>query len=939
MLNAQVHPRVPSQGSVGASGDLAPLAHLALAMMGEGADGAALRASGLRPITLEAKEGLAFVNGTQAQTGMAALLVHDAWVLWRTAHAAAAMSLEAVRGTPDPFDARIHDARPHPLQQRSAALLRELLADSEIRESHRENDPRVQDAYSLRCTPQVLGAVGEALAFAERLVTVELNAATDNPLVFGRDVLSGGNFHGQPIALALDVLGIGLTTLAGLAERRLERIVNPDLSAGLPAFLAREPGVESGFMTAQIAAAALVADCRVLATPASVQSVPTEGNQEDVVPMGMSAAWKAALRMLMNNLDPEVAERPQDLVVYGGTGKAARDWPSFDAICRTLVALEDDETLLVQSGKPVGVFQTHPEAPRVLIANANLVGRWARWEVFRDLERRGLIMFGQMTAGSWIYIGTQGILQGTYETFGAVARRHFGGSRRGRLVLTGGLGGMGGAQPLAATMHGGVCLAVEVDPARVQRRRDTRYLDRSTASLDEALRCCEAARRDGEALSVGLVGNCAEVLPELARRRFVPDVLTDQTSAHDPLNGYVPAGCSLEQAAALRHAEPAEYVRRATASIVTHVRAMLEMKRQGAVTFDYGNNIRTQAAAAGLEQAFEIPGFVPEYIRPLFCEGRGPFRWVALSGEARDLQRTDRLALELFPENDHLRRWIALAQARVAFQGLPARICWLGQGERARFGCALNDLVQRGELAAPIVIGRDHLDTGSVASPFRETEGMRDGSDAIADWPILNALLNTASGAAWVSFHHGGGTGIGNSLHAGQVSVAAVLVEGTRIAAGGTYRELRAAHRGAELAEVHGVLYPGLIDCHTHAVFGAPRLDDHERRALGEDYKAIAARGGGILQSVADVRARPLAELVVLTRARVATLLAHGSTTIEVKSGYGLELEAELKQLRVIREVAASVPVTLVATFLGAHEVPPEFRARRAGSGRPVCEA
>ena len=481
---------------------------------------------------------------------------------------------------------------------------------------------------------------------------------------------------------------------------------------------------------------------------------------------------EAALRMLMNNLDPEVAERPQDLVVYGGTGKAARDWPSFDAICRTLVALEDDETLLVQSGKPVGVFQTHPEAPRVLIANANLVGRWASWEVFRDLERRGLIMFGQMTAGSWIYIGTQGILQGTYETFGAVARRHFGGSLQGRLVLTGGLGGMGGAQPLAATMHGGVCLAVEVDPARVQRRRDTRYLDRSTASLDEALRWCETARRDGEALSVGLIGNCADVLPELARRGFVPDVLTDQTSAHDPLNGYVPAGCSLEQAAALRQADPAEYVRRATGSIVTHVRAMLELRRQGAVTFDYGNNIRTQAADAGLEQAFAIPGFVPEYIRPLFCEGKGPFRWVALSGEARDLQRTDRLALELFPENEHLRRWIGLAQARVALQGLPARICWLGQGERARFGCALNDLVKRGELAAPVVIGRDHLDTGSVASPFRETEGMRDGSDAIADWPILNALLNTASGAGWVSFHHGGGTGIGNSLHAGQVSVA-----------------------------------------------------------------------------------------------------------------------------------------------------------------------
>src|SRR6266581_3856621 len=516
---------------------------------------------------------------------------------------------------------------------------------------------------------------------------------------------------------------------------------------------------------------------------------------------------EAALRMLMNNLDPEVAERPQDLVVYGGTGKAARNWAAYDAIVRTLTTLADDETLLVQSGKPVGVFTTHPDAPRVLIANANLVGRWATWDVFRDLERRGLIMFGQMTAGSWIYIGTQGILQGTYETFGAVARRHFGGSLQGRLVLTGGLGGMGGAQPLAATMHGGVCLAVEVDPARVQRRRDTRYLDRSTASLDEALRWCETARRDGEALSVGLIGNCADVLPELARRGFVPDVLTDQTSAHDPLNGYVPAGCSLEQAAALRQADPAEYVRRATGSIVTHVRAMLELRRQGAVTFDYGNNIRTQAADAGLEQAFAIPGFVPEYIRPLFCEGKGPFRWVALSGEARDLQRTDRLALELFPENDHLRRWIGLAQARVALQGLPARICWLGQGERARFGCALNDLVKRGELAAPVVIGRDHLDTGSVASPFRETEGMRDGSDAIADWAILNALLNTASGAAWVAFHHGGGVGIGNSLHAGQVSVA----DGTA-AAGRRLERVLTNDPGIGIARHADAGYPEALD-------------------------------------------------------------------------------------------------------------------------------
>ncbi len=481
---------------------------------------------------------------------------------------------------------------------------------------------------------------------------------------------------------------------------------------------------------------------------------------------------EAALRMLMNNLDPEVAERPEDLVVYGGTGKAARDWASFDAICRTLLTLENDETLLVQSGKPVGVFTTHPEAPRVLIANANLVGRWATWEVFRELERKGLIMYGQMTAGSWIYIGTQGILQGTYETFGAVARRQCGGSLKGRILLTGGLGGMGGAQPLAATMNEGVCLAVEVDPARVERRLQTRYLDRATASLDEALRWCEEAKRQGQALSVGLIGNCAVVLPELVRRGFVPDVLTDQTSAHDPLNGYIPAGLSVGEAAELRRSDSREYLRRSVASIGTHVRAMLELKRKGALAFDYGNNIRAQGRDAGVADAFEIPGFVAEYIRPLFCEGRGPFRWVTLSGEAKDLRRTDRLVLELYPENEHLRRWITLAAERVAFQGLPARICWLGQGERARFGCALNDLVKRGEIGAPIVIGRDHLDTGSVASPFRETEGMLDGSDAIADWAVLNALLNTASGAGWVSFHHGGGVGIGNSLHAGQVSVA-----------------------------------------------------------------------------------------------------------------------------------------------------------------------
>ena len=481
---------------------------------------------------------------------------------------------------------------------------------------------------------------------------------------------------------------------------------------------------------------------------------------------------EAALRMLMNNLDPDVAERPEDLVVYGGIGKAARDWPSFDAIVRTLRALGNDETLLVQSGKPVAVFRTHTSSPRVLIANSNLVGRWATWEKFRELERAGLMMYGQMTAGSWIYIGTQGILQGTYETFGAVARQHFGGSLAGRFILTAGLGGMGGAQPLAATMNGAVILCVEVDGTRIEKRLATGYVDRMTRDLSEALRWVADARGRKEALSIGLVGNAAEVLPDLVRRGITPDVLTDQTSAHDTLNGYVPSGLGVAAANELRRTDPTEYVARATASIVEHVRAMLEMMRRGSVTFDYGNNIRTVAFDAGLPDAFAFPGFVPAYVRPLFCEGKGPFRWVALSGDPADLARTDELVLELFPHDAHLRRWIGLAREKVHFQGLPARICWLGQGERATFGVALNDLVARGELSAPIVIGRDHLDTGSVASPFRETEAMRDGSDAVADWPILNALLNVASGASWVSFHHGGGVGMGNSLHAGQVIVA-----------------------------------------------------------------------------------------------------------------------------------------------------------------------
>ena len=481
---------------------------------------------------------------------------------------------------------------------------------------------------------------------------------------------------------------------------------------------------------------------------------------------------EAALRMLMNNLDPDVAERPEDLVVYGGTGKAARNWESFEAIVATLRELENDETLLVQSGKPVAVFRTHAWAPRVLIANANLVGKWATWEYFRELERAGLIMYGQMTAGSWIYIGTQGILQGTYETFGAVARQHFGGSLRGRWVLTGGMGGMGGAQPLAATMNEAAMLCVEVDAQRIQRRIDTRYCDRMTRDLDEALEWVLGARDRGEALSVGLVGNCADVLPELLQRNIIPDVLTDQTSAHDELNGYVPAGMSLEVAADLRVKNPGEYIKRSMQSMREHCAAMVEMMRQGAITFDYGNNLRGQAQAAGYQDAFAFSGFVPAYVRPLFCEGKGPFRWVALSGDPADIYRTDELVLELFPHDQLLQRWIRMARERIAFQGLPARICWLGQGERAQFGVAMNDLVAKGELKAPIVIGRDHLDTGSVASPFRETEAMKDGSDAIADWAILNALLNTASGASWVSFHHGGGVGIGNSLHAGQVLVA-----------------------------------------------------------------------------------------------------------------------------------------------------------------------
>jgi urocanate hydratase len=532
-------------------------------------------------------------------------------------------------------------------------------------------------------------------------------------------------------------------------------------------------------------------------------------------------AWpqEAAWRMIQNNLDPEVAERPDDLVVYGGRGKAARNWPSFETILTTLLRLESDQTLLIQSGKPVGVFQTHPLAPRVLIANSLLVPAWANWETFWDLEDRGLTMFGQMTAGSWIYIGTQGILQGTYETFAEAGRQHFGQDLAGRVVLTAGLGGMGGAQPLAVSMAGGICLCVEVDPQRIERRLQTRYLDQVAGSLEDALAQVETARRERRALSVGLLGNAAEVLPELLKQGFRPDLVTDQTSAHDPLNGYVPAGLTLAEAQSLRQDDPAGYVLRAKQSMARHVEAMVGFLNQGSFVFDYGNNIRQGAEQGGFAGAYSFPGFVPAYVRPLFCEGKGPFRWVALSGDPQDIYKTDAKVKELFPDNGPLHHWLEMARQRVEFQGLPARICWLGYGERARFGLAINEMVRRGELKAPIVIGRDHLDAGSVASPYRETEAMKDGSDAIADWPILNALLNTAAGAHWVSVHHGGGVGMGNAIHAGMVVVA----DGSDEAAGRLQRVLttdpgsgvmRHADAGYEsaiaFAQAHGIDLPSV---------------------------------------------------------------------------------------------------------------------------------
>ncbi|MFF2455591.1 MULTISPECIES: urocanate hydratase [Peribacillus] len=515
---------------------------------------------------------------------------------------------------------------------------------------------------------------------------------------------------------------------------------------------------------------------------------------------------EAVLRMLMNNLDPEVAERPEDLVVYGGIGKAARNWECFDAIVKSLKELEEDETLLVQSGKPVAIFKTHSDAPRVLLANSNIVPAYANWETFHELDKKGLMMYGQMTAGSWIYIGSQGIVQGTYETFAELAKQHFNNSLKGTITLTAGLGGMGGAQPLAVTMNGGVCIGIDVDETRIDRRIETRYTDVKTDSLDEAIRLANEAKLAGKALSIGLIGNASDILPEMIARNFIPDVLTDQTSAHDPLNGYTPSGLSMVEAAELRNSDPEKYIELSKASMAKHVRAMLEMMEKGAVTFDYGNNIRQVAKDEGVENAFDFPGFVPAYIRPQFCEGKGPFRWVALSGDPEDIYKTDQAILREFADNEHLCNWIRMAQEKIQFQGLPSRICWLGYGERARFGKILNDMVASGELKAPIVIGRDHLDSGSVASPNRETEAMKDGSDVVADWPILNAMVNAVGGATWVSVHHGGGVGMGYSMHAGVVIVA----DGTKEAAARIERVLttdpgmgvvRHVDAGYELAE------------------------------------------------------------------------------------------------------------------------------------------
>ncbi len=915
LLNASLTPVVPEYGSLGASGDLAPLAHAALPLLGEGvvrdADGElldaadALAAAGLAPIELMAKEGLALINGTDGILGMLVLALRDFELLLKAADLSAALSVEALLGTDRAFAEDLVALRPQPGQQVSAANLRRLLADSAVVASHRYGDTRVQDAYSLRCAPQVNGAARDALGHAGRTADYELESAIDNPMVMpdGR-VESCGNFHGAPLGLACDLLAIASADVGAIAERRTDRLLDKVRSEGLPPFLADDAGVNSGLMIGHYTQAAMVAENRRLAVPASSDTLSTSASQEDHVSMAWGAARKlrdlagepaahprdrdhlrrsaastcaaiegspppappppatacaptspasaptagsrqssppprswsgparwsprsrrrsgssnerrsrnrryevsreihaphgsqlsckgwpqeAAMRMLMNNLDPAVAERPEDLVVYGGTGRAARSWEAYDAIIRSLKTLEGDETLLVQSGKPVGVMRTHEWSPRVLIANSNLVGDWDNWDEFRKLEAEGLTMYGQMTAGSWIYIGSQGIVQGTYECFAEIARRRHGGSLSGTITVTAGLGGMGGAQPLAITMNGGVALCIEVDRERIVRRLETGYLDEEADDLEDAVRRCEAAKREGRALSVGLCANAVDALPALLARGFEADIVTDQTSAHDPLNGYVPNLMSLEEADRLRVDDPDEYVKRSRAAIAAHCAAMVEFLDRGAEVFDYGNSLRAEARLGGFERAFDYPGFVPAYVRPLFCEGKGPFRWVALSGDPADIAATDAAVLDELAGDEALERWIRLAGERIAFQGLPARICWAGYGERHRLGLRFNEMVRSGELKGPIVIGRDHLDSGSVASPYRETEAMADGSDAIADWPLLNALVNTSAGASWVSIHDGGGVGIGRSLHAGMVCVA----DGTDLAGEKLERVLQA---------------------------------------------------------------------------------------------------------------------------------------------------
>ncbi len=936
MLNAGITPVVHEYGSLGCSGDLAPLSHCALALIGEGsvrdADGSlvpaadALAAAGLQPVELAAKEGLALINGTDGMLGMLVMALVDLDVLMKTADVAAAMSVEGQLATDRVFAADLQALRPHPGQASSAANLVAILRDSGVVASHRGPDcNRVQDAYSLRCSPQVHGAARDTLDHCAVVAGRELASAVDNPVVVedGR-VESNGNFHGAPVAYVLDFAAIVAADVASISERRTDRFLDKARSHGLPPFLAGDPGVDSGHMIAQYTQAAIVSEMKRLAAPASVDSIPSSAMQEDHVSMGWSAARKlrrsrrrahpgarrrgahrcsgprpapsarscaghrgrrlvaallrhrgpgarpppltrdrgdgraralgrrrrsrpvsdrrtpvnnprlpihaahgtelsalswqteAPLRMLMNNLDPENAERPEDLVVYGGTGKAARSWEAYDALVRTLRTLKDDETMLVQSGKPVGVMRTHEWAPRVLIANSNLVGDWANWEEFRRLEELGLTMYGQMTAGSWIYIGTQGILQGTFETFAAVADKRFDGTLAGTITLTAGLGGMGGAQPLAVTMNDGVAICVDVDQSRITRRIEHRYLDVQAGSVEEAVQMAVEARDERRPLSIGLLGNAAEIFPELLASDAPIDIVTDQTSAHDPLS-YLPVGVPFGEWHDAARRDPEGFTKEAQASMAAHVRAMVEFQDKGAEVFDYGNSIRDEARKGGYDRAFEFPGFVPAYIRPLFCEGKGPFRWAALSGDPADIAATDRAILELFPDNERLHKWITMAGERVHFQGLPARICWLGYGERHLAGLKFNEMVASGELKAPIVIGRDHLDCGSVASPYRETESMLDGSDAIADWPLLNALVNTASGASWVSIHHGGGVGMGRSIHAGQVCVA----DGTPLAAQkiervltndpgmGVIRHVDAGYdRAEEVAEARGVRIP-----------------------------------------------------------------------------------------------------------------------------------